>query len=47
MQRFLGHENIETTRQYAETTAPTLRRKFNQVTDPTARALLSGIRHNR
>lgn len=47
VQRFLGHENIETTRHYAETTAATLRRKFDQVTDPAARALLSGIRHNR
>lgn len=46
VQRFLGHENIETTRHYAETTAATLRRKFDQVTDPAARALLSGIRHN-
>ena len=46
VQRFLGHENIETTRRYAETTAATLRRKFDQVTDPAARALLSGIRHN-
>ncbi len=47
VQRFLGHENIETTRHYVETTAATLRRKFDQVTDPAARALLSGIRHNR
>ncbi|WP_341487418.1 tyrosine-type recombinase/integrase [Pararhizobium sp. A13] len=27
VQRFLGHENIETTRHYAETTAATLHRK--------------------
>ncbi len=47
VQRFLGHENIETTRHYAKTTAATLRRKFEQVTDPAARALLSGIRRNR
>lgn len=29
VQRFLGHENITTTRHYAETTAATLRRKFD------------------
>lgn len=47
VQRFLGHENIVTTRLYAETTAATLRRKFDQVTDPAARALIAGIRHER
>ncbi|TIM99977.1 MAG: hypothetical protein E5Y38_14760 [Mesorhizobium sp.] len=47
VQRFLGYENIETTRHYAETTAATPRRKFDQVTDPAAQALLSGIRHTR
>ncbi|EFO31893.1 integrase family protein [Roseibium sp. TrichSKD4] len=46
VQRFLGHENITTTRQYAETTAATLQRKFDQVTAPAARSLLSGIQHN-
>ncbi|MER8970039.1 hypothetical protein NKI25_31030 [Mesorhizobium sp. M0808] len=30
-----------------ETTAATLRRKFDQITDPAAQALLSGIRHTR
>lgn len=30
-----------------ETTVATLRRKFDQVTDPAARALLSGFRHDR
>lgn len=39
VQRFLGHENIETTRHYAGTTAATLRRKFDQITDPAAQAL--------
>ncbi len=47
VQRFLGHESIETTRHYADTTAATLRRKFDRVTDPTARALLARIRHDR
>jgi integrase/recombinase XerD len=44
LQRFLGHESIATTRLYAETTAATLRRRFDQLTDPTAHALISEIR---
>src|SRR3954452_2637444 len=44
LQRFLGHESITTTRLYAETTAATLQRRFDQLTDPTAHALISGIR---
>ncbi len=44
LQRFLGHESIATTRLYAETTAATLQRRFDQLTDPTAHALISGIR---
>lgn len=47
VQRFLGHESITTTRHYAETTAATLRRKFDQVTAPAIRSLLSGIQHHR
>ena len=43
LQRFLGHESIATTRLYAETTAATLQRRFDQLTDPTAHALISGI----
>jgi integrase/recombinase XerD len=43
-QRFLGHESIATTRLYAETTAATLQRRFDQLTDPTAHVLISGIR---
>jgi integrase/recombinase XerD len=43
LQRFLGHESIATTRLYAETTAATLQRKFDQLTDPAAHALISGI----
>jgi integrase/recombinase XerD len=44
LQRFLGHESIATIRLYAETTAATLQRRFDQLTDPTAHALISGIR---
>jgi len=44
LRRFLGHESIVTTRLYAETTAATLQRRFDQLTDPTAHALISGIR---
>jgi integrase/recombinase XerD len=44
LQRFLGHESIATTRLYAETTAAMLQRRFDQLTDPTAHVLISGIR---
>jgi len=44
LQRFLGHESIATTRLYAETTAAVLQRRFDQLTDPAAHALVSGIR---
>jgi integrase/recombinase XerD len=44
LQRFLGHESIITTRLYAETTAATLQRKFDRLTDPAAHALVSSIR---
>ena len=44
LQRFLGHESIATTRLHAETTAATLQRRFNQLTDPTAHAVIFGIR---
>ena len=47
VQRFLGHENITTTRHYAETTTATLRRKFDRVAAPAARSLLFGIQHDR
>lgn len=47
LQHFLGHESIATTRLYAETTAATLQRRFDQLTDPTAHALISGIRQQR
>lgn len=47
LQRFLGHESIATTRLYAETTAATLRRRFDALTDPTAQELVAGIRRRR
>jgi integrase/recombinase XerD len=47
LQRFLGHESIATTRLYAETTAATLQRRFDQLTDPAAHALVAGIRRQR
>jgi integrase/recombinase XerD len=47
LQRFLGHESITTTRQYAETTAATLQRRFDQLTDPAAHALIADIRQQR
>ena len=34
---------LPTTRLYAETTAATLQRRFDQLTDPTAHALITGI----
>ena len=34
VQKFLGHEDIATTRIYAETSVAMLRRKFDQVTRP-------------
>lgn len=47
LQRFLGHESIATTRRYAETTAATLRRRFDALTDPAAQTLIAGIRRQR
>ena len=44
LQRFLGQETIATARLYAETTAATLQRRFDQPTDPAAHALVAGIR---
>ena len=44
LQRFLGHESIVTTRLYAETTAATLQRRFDALTDPAAHTLVSSIR---
>ncbi len=43
LQRFLGHESITTTRHYAETTAATLQRRFDQLTDPAAHTLVASI----
>lgn len=47
LQRFLGHESITTTRLYAETTAATLQRRFDQLTEPAVHALVAGIRQQR
>jgi integrase/recombinase XerD len=47
LQRFLGHESIATTRLYAETTAATLQRRFDQLTDPAAHNLVTNIRQQR
>ena len=47
LQRFLGHESISTTRLYAETTAATLQRRFDQLTDPAAHTLVTSIRQQR
>lgn len=47
LQRFLGHESITTTRHDAETTAAMLQRRFDQLTDPAACALVAGIRRQR
>ncbi len=47
LQHFLGHESISTTRLYAETTAATLQRRFDQLTDPAAHTLVASIRQQR
>jgi integrase/recombinase XerD len=47
LQRFLGPESIATTRLYAETTAAVLKRRFDELTDPAAHALVAGIRQHR
>ena len=46
VQRFLGHDDISTTRLYAETSVAMLRRKFDQVTAPVGRALVRDIAAN-
>ena len=47
LQRFLGHESITTTRHYAETTAVTLQRRCDALTDPAAHDLVAHIRQQR
>jgi len=47
VQRFLGHEDIATTRLYAETTAAVLRHRFDQLTDPAAHQLVAAVQHRR
>ena len=43
VQKFLGHEDIATTRIYAETSVAMLRRKFDRVTNQTGRVLVQRI----
>jgi integrase/recombinase XerD len=47
LQRFLGHEDIATTRRYAETTAAVLRRRFDRLTDPAAQRLVAAVQDRR
>ena len=47
VQRFLGHEDLATTRRYAETTAALLRRKFDQLTDPAAHTVVAAVQDRR
>src|SRR3954463_9062946 len=47
VQRFLGHEDIATTRRYAETTAAVLRRRFDRLTDPAAQRLVAVVQDRR
>lgn len=43
VQKFLGHEDISTTRIYAETSVAMLRRKFDQVTEAEGQKLIRRI----
>lgn len=43
VQKYLGHEDIGSTRIYAETSVAMLRRKFDQVTEEPGKALLKTI----
>ena len=47
VQRFLGPEDLATTRRYAETTAALLRRNFDRLTDPTAHQLVAAVQDRR
>lgn len=47
VQCFLGHEEISTTRIYAVTSTAALRKKFDQLTDPTGQALVEQIQQRR
>ena len=44
IQKFLGHADISATRIHAETSIAMLRRKFDEVTDPSGRDLLRTVR---
>ena len=43
VQKFLGHEDIATTRIYAETSVAMLRRKFDRVTEVAGKDLVRRI----
>lgn len=43
VKRFLGHEDISSTQVYAQTSTAALRRKFDGLTDPNARALVAHL----
>ena len=43
VQKYLGHDDISSTRIYAETNAAMLRRKFDQVTEEQGQALLRAV----
>ena len=47
VQKFLGHEDISTTRIYATTSIRALRQTFDQVTNPTGQGLVRQIQQNR
>lgn len=47
VQKFLGHEDISTTRIYATTSVAHLQKKFDRVTDPAGQGLVRQIEHSR
>lgn len=47
VQKFLGHEDISTTRIYATTSTRALRKTFDQVTDPAGQGLVRQIQKTR
>lgn len=47
VQRFLGHEDIATTQIYAVTSVASLRKKFDQVTDPSGQSMIAELQQAR
>ena len=47
VQRFLGHDDIATTQIYAVTSTAALRKKFDQVTDPSGQSVITTIQQVR